>query len=244
GAGGSNNRNSTVAIASKLKNQYHFEPLAHLVCINSTKQSVQEILKELKANNIENIMALRGDKNPEIENISDFQYASDLIKLINQYGGFNLSAACYPEGHNEASSLQADIDNLKNKVDCGVSNLITQLFFDNESFYEFSDLAAQKGINIPISTGIMPCLNKNQILRMVSMCGVSLPKKFTKIINKYENDPQSLYEAGIYYATDQIIEMISSGVRGVHLYTMNKPDVAQRILQNIKSISESVNNSN
>ncbi|MEG0663738.1 MAG: methylenetetrahydrofolate reductase, partial [Clostridia bacterium] len=152
GAGGSNNRNSTVAIASKLKNQYHFEPLAHLVCINSTKQSVQEILKELKANNIENIMALRGDKNPEIENISDFQYASDLIKLINQYGGFNLSAACYPEGHNEASSLQADIDNLKNKVDCGVSNLITQLFFDNESFYEFSDLAAQNGINIPIST--------------------------------------------------------------------------------------------
>lgn len=236
GAGGSSVNNYTCDIASLIKNKYGIETMAHLTCINSTKEDVDRVLAQLKENNIENILALRGDKNPDIEPKTDFIYASSLVSYIKKHGDFGVAVAGYPETHFEAPSEDADIQNLKHKIDCGAQNVVTQLFFNNEHFYRFRDKCDYAGITVPISAGIMPVTNKKQIERMVTMCGASLPQKFVKMIQKYEDRPQSLIDAGIAFAVDQIVELISNGVDGIHIYTMNNPYIAKKITESIKGL--------
>jgi methylenetetrahydrofolate reductase (NADPH) len=236
GAGGNPADSSTRDIASIIKNKYGIKPLAHLTCVNNNRQEMAEILGQLKEHGIDNIMALRGDINPDVPPRTDFRYASELVEFIQGQGKFNISGACYPEGHVESESLIDDIHNLRKKVDAGVEHLVTQLFFDNSVFYSFVERARIAGINVPISAGIMPVLNKNQIERMVSLTAASLPAKFTKMISKYEHHPEALRDAGIAYAIDQIVDLISNGVQGIHLYTMNNPMVARRITESISSL--------
>lgn len=234
--GGSDNSDSTIAISSTIKKQYHIESVAHLTCISQTKEEVLFLLERLKANNIENILALRGDINPDIPPKQVFKYASDLISFIKENSDFNIIAACYPEGHSEAVSVAADIRHLKIKVENGVDHLISQLFFDNNYFYTFLERVECAGINVPIEAGIMPVVNKKQIERMVSLCRVNLPKKFTAMMDRYENNPVAMRDAGIAYAVDQIVDLVSQGVDGIHLYTMNNAYIARKISEAVKSL--------
>ncbi len=236
GAGGNVADQSTCEIASIIKNTYHIEPLAHLTCVSSSREEVVQNLAHLRENGIENILALRGDISPDHPPKTDFQHASDLIAFIRRQGGFHLSAACYPEGHTECDSLVDDVLYLKKKVDAGAEHLVSQLFFDNAAFYAFLERARIAGITQPIEAGIMPVVNKKQIERMVSLCGASLPAKFSKTMSRYENRPDALRDAGIAYAIDQIVDLISNGVRGIHLYTMNNPYVARRISESVASL--------
>ncbi len=238
GAGGKA-KDRTVEIASKIKNDYGIESLAHLTGISSTKKEIQTIFSEMKNSNIENILALRGDtpEDPAFLDIpKEYDYASDLVTEIRKEGGFSIGAACYPEGHIECKSRIADIKHLKGKVEKGAEFLISQLFFDNERFFRFMEELEIAGIEVPVSAGIMPVMNKNQILRMTKLSGCYLPPKFQRIVDRYENNPESLREAGEAYAIEQIIDLMTWGVRGIHLYTMNKPDTARRILTNIENI--------
>lgn len=235
GAGGTATDN-TCEIASKIKNDLHIEAVAHLTCVNSTKQEVARILERFKENNIENILALRGDISPDIEPKNDFKYASELCSFIKETGDFGVSGACYPEVHLEADDEVSDILNLKHKVDCGAEHLMSQLFFDNSVFYRFLERTRIAGINVPIEAGIMPVTNKNQIEKMVSMCGASLPAKFTKIMQKYEHNPEALRDAGIAYAVEQIVDLLANNVDGIHLYTMNNAYVAEKISSAVSSL--------
>ena len=176
------------------------------------------------------------NKNPDIPPKTDFLHASDLITFIKTKGDFDIAGACYPEGHPDSDSLVDDIINLRKKVEAGADHLITQLFFDNEYFYDFREKAAIAGINVPIEAGIMPVVNKNQIERMVTTCGASLPKKFVKIMQKYEHNPEALRDAGIAYAVNQIVDLVANGVDGIHLYTMNNPYVAQKITEAVSGV--------
>lgn len=231
GAGGNLANNSTCEIASAIKNKYNTEAMAHVTCVNCTKSDLETILGRFNEAGIENILALRGDINPDIPPKTDFRYASELVTFIKEHGDFGISGACYPEVHAEAPDMITDILNLKKKVDAGAQTLVTQLFFENSAFYDFRDKARIAGIDVPISAGIMPVTNKSQIERMVTMCGASLPQKFTKMIQKYEFNQEALVDAGIAYAADQIVDLISNGVEGIHLYTMNNPYVARRITE-------------
>lgn len=236
GAGGNVADTSTCDIASDIKKIYNIEPLAHLTCVNSTKEEIKINLDRLKNCGIENIMALRGDINPNVEPKKDFKYASELVSFIRENGDFSISGACYPEGHVESKSLDEDIKNLHKKVDMGVTHLISQLFFDNNFFYAFLEKARKAGINIPIEAGIMPVVNKKQIERMVTLCGASLPSKFTKMMQRYEQHEDALRDAGIAYAVEQIVDLLSHGVDGIHLYTMNNAYIAKRINSSISSL--------
>lgn len=236
GAGGTKGDNITCKIASHIKNDLGIPSAAHLTCVSNTKEDIDIILDDLKANGIENILALRGDTNPERPPKNDFRYASELISYIKSRGDFSISAACYPECHVEAPDMITDIRHLKEKVDAGADHLMSQLFFDNGQFYSFLEKARIAGINVPIEAGIMPVINKAQIERMVSLCGASLPPKFARIMAKYENNPEALRDAGIAYAVDQIVDLISNGVDGIHLYTMNKPYVAEKIAAAVSSL--------
>ena len=236
GAGGSEANAATLAIASSIKNHYGIESVAHLPCINLTKNEVLEMLEGFKQAGVENILALRGDVNLEFTPRTDFLYASDLVSFIHENGDFNIIGACYPEGHIESRSLADDIHHLKSKVDAGTDQLITQLFFDNSYFYSFRERVRIAGINVPIQAGIMPVVNKKQIERMVSLCGVKLPKKFVTMMDKYEHHPAAMRDAGIAYAVDQIVDLIAEGVDGIHLYTMNNPYIAQKIYAAIRSL--------
>lgn len=193
-------------------------------------------LEELREEGVEDILALRGDRVPGVEPMTDFAHASDLIAFIREQGGFSLSGACYPEGHTEAPDIVSDIQNLRKKVDAGAEHLVSQLFFDNAAFYTFVERARIAGITVPIEAGIMPVVNARQILRMVSLCGASLPPKFTRMISRYEDNPAALRDAGIAYAIDQIVDLIAQGAQGIHLYTMNDPDVARRISQAVENL--------
>ena len=204
GAGGGGGKSYTAQIAGAIRKKYGITPLAHLTCIGSTRVEVEENLRELREEGVENILALRGDKLPGVEPRTDFTYASDLISFIRERGGFSLSGACYPEVHTEAPDPIADIRNLRKKVDAGAEHLVSQLFFDNDAFYAFVERARIAGITVPIEAGIMPVVNARQILRMVSLCGASLPQKFTRMISRYEQNPTALRDAGIAYAIDQI----------------------------------------
>lgn len=236
GAGGNTANKSTREIASYIKDKHGIESMAHLTCINSNKEDVDVMLEDFRAHNIENVLALRGDMKPDVEPKTDFKYASELCSYISAKGGFDIAGACYPETHIEAESSVSDILNLKTKVECGASHLVSQLFFDNSCFYEFREKAAIAGINVPISAGIMPVTKKKQIERMVSMCGASLPAKFVKIMQRYEHNPDALMDAGIAYAIDQIVDLISEGVSGIHLYTMNNPVIGTRIYEAIRNL--------
>ncbi len=237
GAGGTGAGNITCKIASHIKNDLNIDSAAHLTCVSSTKQDIDAVLDELKANGIDNILALRGDISPERPPKNDFRYASELIEYIrSRDDSFGISAGCYPEGHPECDSIDRDIDNLRRKVDAGAEHLMSQLFFDNSVFYRFLDKARTKGIDVPVEAGIMPVVNKNQIERMVSLCGASLPTKFTRMMARYESRPDSLREAGIAYAVDQIIDLISNGVDGIHLYTMNNLYVAGKISETVNGL--------
>lgn len=228
GASGSAADN-TLEIASKIKNDLGVEALAHLTCVNSTKAEIDQVLASFREANIDHILALRGDLIPDTEPKTDFRYASELCSYISRYGGFHLAGACYPEVHVEAENEVEDVLNLKQKVEAGAEHLITQLFFDNSAFYRFMERVKIAGIRVPVQAGIMPVVNKKQIEKMVSMCGASLPVKFTKIMQKYESNPEALRDAGIAYAIEQIVDLLANDVDGIHLYTMNNPFVAAKI---------------
>ncbi|MCX7615304.1 MAG: methylenetetrahydrofolate reductase [NAD(P)H] [Clostridiales bacterium] len=241
GAGGyAAGTNLTVDIATHMKENYGIEPLAHLTCVNSTREDVLHVLKLLKEHNICNVLALRGDRVPGSVT-ADFTYASELVELVSSAGGFNIAGACYPETHCESKSKIEDIKNLKIKVDSGVSHLISQLFFDNNAFFSFMEKARIAGISVPIQAGIMPVVNKNQIERIVSLCGASLPQKFVKIINRFEHNKDALRDAGIAYAVEQCVDLISNGAEGIHIYTMNNPYVARKITECIGGLIQCVN---
>lgn len=231
GAGGGKNGGKTIKIAADVKHKYGIEAVAHLPCIGIDEEETVKILEDLKEKGIENILALRGDISADTVINGRFSHANELIEFIKERYDFNIIAACYPEGHSENKSIAEDIHNLKRKTDSGASHLITQLFLDNRYFYEFRERTAIAGINVPVSAGIMPVTNKAQIERMVKLCGISLPKKFMKIIERYENDPVALRDAGIAYAIDQLVDLISYGADGIHLYTMNNHNTAKRIYE-------------
>lgn len=239
GAGGRAAGNSkTCEIASIIKEKYNITPVAHLTCVNSCKSEVDAELINLKNHGIKNILALRGDIVSDIERKNDFAHASDLIEYINKFapGEFELYGACYPEVHCDSPDMISDIANLKKKVEVGAKHLISQLFFDNQKFYDFYEKTRIAGIDVPIEAGIMPVTNKKQIERMVTMCGASLPSKFVKVLQRYENSPEALRDAGIAYAIDQIVDLVSNGVDGIHLYTMNNPYIARKINEAVRSL--------
>lgn len=238
GAGGSS-KDRTVEIAGLIKHKYGIESLAHLTCISSTKEEIEEILTTLKNNNLVNVLALRGDL-PQDPNFKfptplHYHYAKDLIHHIKQKNSFSISAACYPEGHIECANLTKDIEYLKEKVEAGVDLLITQLFFDNEQLYDFLDKLRKAGINVPVTAGIMPLFSKSQIERCLTLSKAALPKKFTRILNKYADNNEVLQEAGIIYATNQITELLAWGIEGIHIYSMNRAQTVQKIVANISS---------
>ena len=235
GAGGGTSKN-TVKIASFLQRDCSTLALAHLTCVSSTKEEVARVLDELTENGIENVLALRGDipAGQDFPNPAHYRYATDLIEEIAKRGGFCIGGACYPETHPNALSPADDIDNLRRKQDAGCSFLITQLFFDNNVFYEFLDRCAAAGVTVPILPGIMPVLNAGQIKRMCALSGASLTPKFSRMVAKYQNDPYAMQQAGVAYATEQITDLLSYNVAGIHLYTMNRPEIAMAIRSNIQ----------
>lgn len=235
GAGGSGNSRYALDIASKIS-ENGIIPMLHLPCINFTKEEIDSALDEAKSREIENILALRGDLNSDITPVKQFSHASDLIPYIKTRGDFDVAGACYPEGHPDSETLDEDIENLRKKVDSGADHLITQLFFDNEYFYNFRDKAVKAGINVPIEAGIMPVVNKNQIERMVTTCGASLPHKFVKIMQKYGQNPEAMRDAGIAYAINQIVDLAASDVDGIHLYSMNNAYVARKISEAVSGV--------
>lgn len=237
GAGGSGVVNQTTQeIACMIEQKYHIPAMAHLTCVGCTKESSLEIMEMLKSGGVENILALRGDHNPSVESHTDFRHADELVSWIRQNGDFGISGACYPEGHPESPDIVSDIRYLKQKVDAGATHLVSQLFFDNDDFLRFLERCRLAGIEVPIEAGIMPVLSKTSIQRMVSMCGASMPRKLTRILARYGDHPQAMREAGIAYAIDQISDLIAAGVDGIHLYTMNNPQVACQISDSISAI--------
>ncbi|WP_047394072.1 methylenetetrahydrofolate reductase [NAD(P)H] [Cetobacterium sp. ZOR0034] len=237
GAGGTT-RGRTVEIASRIKNTHNTEVLAHLTCVGAKKIEIENILEELKKENIENVLALRGDFPKENESVEgDFRYASKLIQKIKAESDLCVGAAFYPEGHQETNDL-LDLFYLREKVKEGTDFLISQIFFDNDYFYSFKEKCEKLGIDIPLVAGIIPVTNANQIKRITELCGSTIPLKFQKILNRYENNPEALKEAGIAYAVEQIIDLLSSGVSGIHIYTMNKVDVTKEIMRRIEKVKE------
>ena len=235
GAGGGTSE-YTVGIASTIQNKGNVTPLAHLTCVSSTRQRVKELLQELQENKIENILALRGDI-PEGGRVAfDYQYASELIADIKKAGDFCIGGACYPDGHVESASKDEDIIHLKEKVDAGCDFLTTQMFFDNNILYNFLYRIREKGITVPVIAGIMPVTNANQTTRICKVSGTYLPSRFKAIVDRFGNDPAAMKQAGIAYATDQIIDLIANGVNAIHIYSMNKPDVAVRIRESLSQI--------
>lgn len=242
GAGGTT-RSNTVEIASKIE-QTGTTALAHLTCIGDSISDVHQTIRELKKNKIENVLALRGDFPKDFEGkkatIDGLEHASDLVPLLKKEG-FCVGGACYPEGHPESPNRQTDLENTKYKVEAGVDFLTTQMFFDNNMLYSYMYQLQNKGIHIPVIAGIMPITNSNQVERMVKLSSAYIPAKLLAICDRFEHNPQAMRQAGIAYATDQIIDLISNGIRGIHIYTMNKSDIAKDILNNISEIVKAVN---
>ena len=235
GAGGGTS-DYTVGIASDLQRKYRVTPLAHLTCVSSTREKVAQVLAELKKENIENILALRGDIPEDKGMPKAYHYASELIREIKRSGDFCIGAACYPEGHVESANKAADMDYLKQKVEAGCDFVTTQMFFDNSILYSYLYRIREKGITVPVIAGIMPVTNARQIKRITKMSGTYLPSRFMSIVDKFGDNPNAMKQAGIAYATDQIIDLIANGVKGIHVYSMNKPDVAMKIKENLSEI--------
>lgn len=240
GAGGTNCDN-TVEIANEIQNVNGVTALAHLTCVASERPKIEQVLSDLKEKKIENILALRGDlpADPNVKLSTSFQHACDLILEIKKHGNFCIGGACYPEGHPESSSYETDIANLKIKAESGCSFLTTQMFFDNNILYNFMFRLLKAGVDIPVVAGIMPVTNAKQITRICSLSGTSLPPRFRAIVDKFSDDTAAMKQAGIAYATEQIIDLFANGINNIHIYTMNRPDIAGQIMQNLSSIIRS-----
>ncbi|MGI6249486.1 MAG: methylenetetrahydrofolate reductase [NAD(P)H] [Acutalibacteraceae bacterium] len=237
GAGGGTSKN-TVKIATHIQQDLGITALAHLTCVSSSKQQVSGIIDQLEESGITNVLALRGDipKDTVFPEAGHYKYAYQLIEEIKSRGRFCIGAACYPEGHVESVNKDDDLDYLKAKVETGCDFLVTQMFFDNNVMYTFLYNAMRKGIDIPVTAGIMPLTNIRQINTICDLAGTPLPTRFKAMVDKFADKPEALKHAGIVYATEQIIDLIANGVKGIHLYTMNKPDVAKSIVANLSGI--------
>ena len=237
GAGGSTSGH-TLAIAQGIQKEYEVPTIAHLTCVGATKQSIHNALCEMKQAGVENILALRGDRPAwmEQEPFTDYHYASELVETIREFGGFCVGGACYPEGHPDAGNKREDIQNLKKKVDAGCEFLTTQMFFDNNIFYNFLYHAREAGIQVPIIPGIMPITRKTQVKNAVKLSGCHMPERFINIVDHFGSDKAAMQQAGIIYATDQIIDLLANGITHIHVYSMNNADVARGILNNLAEI--------
>ena len=237
GAGGGTSKN-TVKIASHIKDKYNVPSLAHLTCVSSTKEEVHQVIDQLKAAGIENILALRGDipQESEFPLPNHYQYAYELIEDIKSQGDFCIGAACFPEGHVESEHKKDDIAHLKQKVDCGVDFLTTQMFFDNNIFFNFMYRIREAGIAVPVIPGIMPITKRVQVKNAVKLSGCNVPERFKNIVDRFGDTEAAMKQAGIAYATDQIIDLLANGVKHIHVYSMNKPEVAAGIQANLSDI--------
>lgn len=236
GAGGGTS-DATVSIASDIQNNFNVPALAHLTCLSSDREKVRNQLELLRREGITNILALRGDVPDGFDRSKlNYHYARELIEEIKASGGFCIGGACYPEGHPEAPSFYEDIRHLKEKVDAGCEFLTTQMFFDNDVLYNFMYKIREAGINVPVVAGIMPVTNPKTIRRTCRISGTALPARFLRIVDKYGDNPSAMKQAGIVYATEQIIDLYANGINNVHVYCMNKPDVAESIMSNISAI--------
>lgn len=234
GAGGSTSK-KTVEVASYIQERHHLPALAHLTCCDSTKEDIRQRLAEMKERGIENILALRGDK-PKEYVPGPYTYAIDLIRDIKSQGDFCIGGACYPDGHVECEHKEDDIAFLKEKVEAGCDFLTTQMFFDNNVYYNFLYRVLAVGIQVPVIPGIMPVINARQVKRSAELSGTSLPPRFKAIADKFSDDPLAMEQAGIAYATEQIIDLVANGVKYIHLYTMNRPQTAAKIMENLSHI--------
>ncbi len=240
GAGGGTSK-YTLEIAKNIKEQYNVPTLAHLTCVSSTKETVRRKIEQMKEAGIENVMALRGDLTPELTESDrstwDYTHAIDLIRDIKESGAdFCIGGACYPEVHPESTNQKEDIKYLKEKVDAGCSFLTTQMFFDNNLLYNFLYKIREAGITVPIIPGIMPITNANQVERAIKLSGSFMPQRFKSLVDRFGSSPDAMKQAGIAYATDQIIDLFANGITNVHVYSMNKPDVAEKIQSNLSHI--------
>ncbi len=242
GAGGSTRR-KTVELVARIKSDIGIEPLAHLTCVGSDRAEIATTLDELKAKRVENVLALRGDP-PQGEKVfvpveGGFDHADELVAFIRSRGdAFCVGAACYPEGHPEATSREVDLQNLKRKVDAGTDFLISQLFFDNTDFLSFRDRAVRAGIRVPMIAGIMPILSVNQVKRFTQMCGAAIPKALLRRIEAVEDDAEAVRHIGMYHATQQCLELLRQDVAGIHFYTLNRSTATRAIYQMIKPMPE------
>lgn len=237
GAGGSTRAN-TVKIASGIQKEFGIDTIAHLTCVGATKDEMRKALDKMREAGIENVLALRGDKPKDFEGepFIDYKYASELVAEIKEYGGFCIGGACYPEGHVDAINKKEDILNLKKKVDAGCEFLTTQMFFDNNIFFNFLYRIREKGITVPVIPGIMPITRATQVDTAVKLSGTNVPERFRNLVDHFGDNPAAMQQAGIAYATDQIIDLVANGIRHIHVYSMNKPEVAQGIMQNLSEI--------
>ena len=242
GAGGGTSK-YTLDIAKDIKHNFGVPSLAHLTCVSSSRETVATRIREIKEAGITNVMALRGDIPKELEGADrsnwDYHYATDLIREIKESDGdFCIGGACYPEVHPESRSQREDILHLKDKVDAGCDFLTTQMFFDNNIFYNFLGAIREAGIDVPIMPGIMPITNAVQVERAIKLSGCYMPRRFILLVEKFGSNPKAMMQAGIAYATEQIIDLYTNGVKNVHVYSMNKPEVARKIMENLKDILE------
>lgn len=237
GAGGSS-RGNTLHIAEEIQKAENVTTIAHLTCVGAGKEDIRTALSEMKEAGIENILALRGDRPKDFDGdpFKDYHYASELVATIKEYGDFCVGGACYPEGHPDSVNKKEDIKNLKKKVDAGCEFLTTQMFFDNNIFYSFLYKAREAGILVPVIPGIMPITRANQVENAVRLSGCNVPERFCSIVDCFGENPAAMQQAGIAYATDQIIDLIANGIRHIHVYSMNKPEVAKGILDNLSDI--------
>lgn len=239
GAGGGTS-NYTLSIAKNIKEKYNVPMLAHLTCVSSNKALVAKRIKDMKDAGITDVMALRGDLTPELENsdreLWDYRHAVDLIRELKEKGDFCIGAACYPEVHPESANQREDIKHLKEKVDAGADFLTTQMIFDNNLFFNFLYKIREAGITVPVLPGIMPITNANQLERAIKLSNAFMPQRFRSVVDKFGQNPDAMKQAGIAYATDQIIDLYANGITNVHVYSMNKPDVARCIQNNLSYI--------
>lgn len=237
GAGGSSQRN-TVEIAAGIQKKRNVTTIAHLTCVGATRTDIRRVLGEMQENGIENVLALRGDKPRDFtgEPFTDFRYASQLVEEIKAFGDFCIGGACYPECHPDSPNKREDITHLKEKVDMGCDFLTTQMFFDNNIFYNFLYRIRERGIYVPVIPGIMPITRGTQVKRAMELSGTNMPERFRNLVDHFGNHPAAMQQAGIAYATDQIIDLLANGINHIHVYSMNNPEVARAIQRNLSEI--------
>ena len=237
GAGGSTGGN-TLKLAKGIQEEYGVTTIAHLTCVGATKEGIRQALTQMREAGIENVLALRGDRPKDFEGdpFTEYRYASELVEDIQAFGGMCIGGACYPEGHVESENTQEDILNLKKKVDAGCAYLTTQMFFDNNIFYHFLCRVREAGIGVPVIPGIMPITRPSQLQSAVGLSGGNVPMRFRSIVDCFGKNPEAMQQAGIIYATDQIIDLIANGIKHIHVYSMNKPEVVKGIQESLCKI--------